>query len=142
MNSAVIRTCERIGLVLGIVAVLTSIVLQFDWTTTAGVGLGAALALGNLVMIRKIVSRLLSAGQDPDSGKLGMGAVVMFGKLGLLLVAVFVIIKVIGASPSAFMVGVTAVFAAVIVASFVMALQSPDALTADGDSASGGSGSG
>src|SRR5690606_40938435 len=60
LNSAIIRNCERIGLGLGVAAVLGSIVLQQGWSTTVGVGLGALVALSNLILIRKIVTRMIS----------------------------------------------------------------------------------
>jgi len=147
LNSKAIRTCERAGLILGLVALAVCFATGQSTGTTLGVGVGAALALFNLVAIRKVVTRLVEASIEPEAGDEADGAkvddtsgegsgravwgVVFILKLGLVLGAVWLSISWLGATTSGLMIGVTAVFATVVVASLAMGTSRPESLDID-----------
>lgn len=132
MNSAIIRTCERVGLVLGIAAVATCMALGQSVGMTLGVGIGALIALANLVVIRKMVTRALSAGAEQSDARPGAVWMVVFVlKLGLLIGVVFASIKLFGATPLGFMLGASSVFSTVIVIPLIMGGTRPQSINAD-----------
>lgn len=129
MNSVIIRTCERTGLVLGLLAVVGCALSGQPVGMTLGVALGAAIALGNLLLIRKAVTNVVSDGQVHGK-RAGIWAMVFVLKLGVLLAVVYAAVELGGADVTGLMLGVSAVFAAVIIVSLLMAAKGPEELDA------------
>lgn len=124
MNSAIIRTCERAGVVFGVLAVGTCLATAQPLGTTVGVAVGAALALLNLLVIRKMVARVLSAaavasaaGAEGGASRPNMGlwAVLFVFKLGVLGAVVWAAMRFGGATPMGLLIGVSVVFSLVVV---------------------------
>jgi len=129
LNSVIIRTCERTGLVLGVLAVLGCALTGQGFGMNLGVTLGVAIALSNLVLIRKAVTAVVSNGQVHGK-QAGIWALVFVLKLGVLLAVVYTAVEFGGADVTGLLLGVSAVFAAVIVVSLLLAAKGPEELDA------------
>lgn len=129
MNSAIIQTCERIGAVLGLMAVGTCLMLAQPAALTLGVAIGAALTWANLVALRVMVRRALEAAQTEASGR-GVYAVLVLMKFALLIGSIFFAVRVVNADSFGVLLGVTAVLSGVIVVSTVMNRHDPSSLDA------------
>ena len=105
---------------MGALAVLLSVFTGQAAAFSIGVGVGAAAALLNFVGLRILVTKAISAHRQ-DNARAGIWAMLFAFKLALLVSVVWVSVKVFGVEVAGLLVGVTAVFAMVIVGSFFLA---------------------
>ena len=113
MNSPILQLCQRVVMVLGVIAVATAMMLGQSVNFVLGIAAGVALGLLNLIALRRIGTRFVRAIEN-DGKTGGLVASLLLVKVTAAIAAVWIIIYVLHIDPIGFGLGLTLVVSAMI----------------------------